>query len=219
MAKNEKNTNKVPGAAVAIVAVIVAVTVFVPTVYMPYKNKKPQMDSEHQEAVDTINYYETSIQNQAAIEKDIADLEKEWAEFQKKYFVDASASLDDLQTKMDEIEFGYISFDRDDEMPDPSEKVSFTGSPLYYVPIRISGNSDEETLLELLHYIEVESVGCYYVKSLSAKTYEADTELADKTTVKEGDLNISMEIYLYYYNQKIKVEVETDTETDSAATT
>ena len=104
MAKNEKNTSKVPGAAVAIVAVIVAVTVFVPTVYMPYKNKKPQMDSEHQEAVDTINYYETSIQNQAQIEKDIEDLEKEWAEFEKKYFVDASASLDDLQTKMDEIE-------------------------------------------------------------------------------------------------------------------
>ena len=32
MAKNEKSNNKIPGAAVAIVAVIIAVAVFVPTV-------------------------------------------------------------------------------------------------------------------------------------------------------------------------------------------
>ena len=95
MAKNEKSNNKIPGAAVAIVAVIIAVAVFVPTVYMPYKNKKPAMDSEHQEAVDTLKYYDDSIANQANIEKDIEQLEKEWEEFQKNMFVDAGSSLDD----------------------------------------------------------------------------------------------------------------------------
>jgi len=217
MAKTDKNNNKVPGAAVAIVAVIVAVTVFVPTVYMPYKNKKPQMDSEHQEAVDTINYYETSIQNQASIEKDIEELEKEWAEFQKKYFVDAGTSLDDLQKAMDDIKFHYTSFDRDDETEDPSGKVSFTGSPLYYVSIKISGTADEETLLKLLHYIEVESEGCYYVKTLNATTFKEDTDFGDYKA-KKDELAVDMEIYLYYYNQKIKIETDTDTETDSSAT-
>jgi len=164
MAKNE-NKNKIPGAAVAIVAVIVAVTVFVPTVYMPYKNKKPAMDSEHQEAVDTINYYEDSIANQASIEKDIDELEKEWAEFQKNMFVDAASSLDDLQKAMDDIGFQYTSFDRGSETADDSGKVSFTGSPLYYVSISINGYTDEETLLKMLKFIEEDSVGCYYVKS------------------------------------------------------
>lgn len=216
MAKNEKN-NKVPGAAIAIVAVIIAVTVFVPTVYMPYKNKKPRMDSEHQEAVDTINYYEDSIANQEIIEKDIAELEAEWAEFQKDMFVDAGTSLDDLQKAMDDIEFHYTQFDRGGETEDDSGKVSFTGSPLYYVSIKIKGTSDEETLIKLLEFIEEESVGCYYVKKLSANTFDSDKDLGNYT-VKEGELDISMEIYLYYYNQKITVEPsDVDTDTDSSA--
>lgn len=215
MAKNEKNTSKVPGAAVAIVAVIVAVTVFVPTVYMPYKNKKPAMDSEHQEAVDTINYYEDSIANQASIEKDIDELEKEWAEFQKNMFVDAASSLDDLQKAMDDIGFQYTSFDRGSETADDSGKVSFTGSPLYYVSISINGYTDEETLLKMLKFIEEDSVGCYYVKSLNAKTYEKDEE-NDKYTIKAGDFEVDMDIYLYYYNQKITITPEeTDTETET----
>lgn len=213
MAKNE-NKNKIPGAAVAIVAVIVAVTVFVPTVYMPYKNKKPAMDSEHQEAVDTINYYEDSIANQASIEKDIDELEKEWAEFQKNMFVDAASSLDDLQKAMDDIGFQYTSFDRGSETADDSGKVSFTGSPLYYVSISINGYTDEETLLKMLKFIEEDSVGCYYVKSLNAKTYEKDEE-NDKYTIKAGDFEVDMDIYLYYYNQKITITPEeTDTETE-----
>ena len=214
MAKNE-NKNKIPGAAVAIVAVIVAVTVFVPTVYMPYKNKKPAMDSEHQEAVDTINYYEDSIANQASIEKDIDELEKEWAEFQKNMFVDAASSLDDLQKAMDEIGFQYTTFDRGSETADDSGKVSFTGSPLYYVSISINGYTDEETLLKMLKFIEEDSVGCYYVKSLNAKTYEKDEE-NDKYTIKAGDFEVDMDIYLYYYNQKITITPEeTDTETET----
>ncbi|MBQ3692458.1 MAG: hypothetical protein II931_03950 [Clostridia bacterium] len=214
MAKNE-NKNKIPGAAVAIVAVIVAVTVFVPTVYMPYKNKKPAMDSEHQEAVDTINYYEDSIANQASIEKDIDELEKEWAEFQKNMFVDAASSLDDLQKAMDDIGFQYTSFDRGSETADDSGKVSFTGSPLYYVSISINGYTDEETLLKMLKFIEEDSVGCYYVKSLNAKTYEKDEE-NDKYTIKAGDFEVDMDIYLYYYNQKITITPEeTDTETET----
>lgn len=215
MAKNDKN-NKIPGAAIAIVAVIVAVTVFVPTVYMPYKNKKPEMDAAHQEAVDTINYYEDSIANQGNIEKDIEQLEAEWEEFQKDMFVDASSSLDDLQAAMDEREFHYTSFDRGKETEDESKKVSFTGSPLYYVSIKISGYTDEETLIDLLKFIEEDSIGCYYVKKLSAKTIDTDSDIGNYT-VKAGELNVNMEIYLYYYNQKITVapvQSDTDTETE-----
>lgn len=213
MAKNEKN-NKIPGAAIAIVAVIVAVTVFVPTVYMPYKNKKPEMDAAHQEAVDTIQYYDDSIANQAAIEKDIEQLKAEWAEFEKDMFVNASTSLDDLQKAMDDLEFHYTTFDRGQETADESEKVSFTGSPLYYVSIRISGYTDEETLVDLLKFVEEESVGCYYVKKVTATTMDSDQDLGNYT-VKEGDLAVDMEIYLYYYNTKIKVEPPAEEETDT----
>ena len=217
MAKNEKNNNKIPGAAIAIVAVIIAVTVFVPTVYMPYKNKKPLMDSEHQEAVSTINYYEDSIANQANIEKDIEDLQAEWDEFQKDMFIDAGSSLDDLQKAMDDIEFNCTQFERGSETQDDNGTVSFTGSPLYYVSIKIKGTSDEETLIDLLKFIEEESIGCYYVKTLKATTFDTDKDFGNYSVV-EGDLDVDMEIYLYYYNQKIHIEPEvTDTDTDTSS--
>jgi len=217
MAKNNDN-KKIPGAVIAIVAVVVAVAVFVPTVYMPYKNKKPVMDSEHAEAVATLEYYDQSIQNQAAIEKDIEELEKEWEEFQDEMFVDAEQSLDDLQKSIDDVGIYLTSFVRGNETEDESHKVSFTGSPLYYVSIKISGYADQEKLLEFLNKVEEESVGRYYVKTLSANTVDEDKEVG-KYTAKKGELNVNMDIYLYYYNQDIKVEItsDTDTETDTEA--
>ncbi len=216
MAKNDNK--KVPGALIAIVAVIVAVSVFVPTVYMPYKNKKPAMDSDHQEAVDTIQMYEESILNQASIEKDIAELEAEWEQYQKDYFVDAASSLDDLEAAIKEYNFHYITFNRGNETADESGKISFTGSPLYYVSIKLSGYSSRDDLIDFLTFVEKESVGCYYVKKFSATTIETDTDIGD-ISIKVDDLNVTMEIYLYYYNQKIHVDpaTETDTDTESAA--
>lgn len=204
MAKtNEKKGNKVPGAAIAIIAVIIAVTVFVPTVYMPYKNKKPEYDKVHQEALDTLAYWEQSIENRPAIDKDIDELEKEWDKFQKEMFVDAGSTLKDLQKEFDERKFHYTSFDIGPEQEDGSGKVSFTGAPLYNVVINIHAYSDEDTLLSALKYLEEESIGCYYVKSLNANTFGEEKTVDSEYTAKVGDLDISMEVYLYYFNQKV----------------
>lgn len=216
MAKTENK--KVPGALIAIVAVIVAVAVFVPTVYMPYKNKKPIMDSEHQEAMSTIDYYEESISHKDDIKKDIDELTKQWEEFQKDMFVDANSSLEDLQKAIDEKGINVTNFTRSAETPDEEGKYSFTGCPLYYVSLQIAGYASRDDLLEFLKFVEQESVGCYYVKTLSAFTVTSDVDMG-KFSVKKDDLQISMDIYLYYYNQdpalKVEIATETDTETES----
>lgn len=210
----EKNNKKVPGAIIAIVAIIVAVAVFVPVVYMPYRNNKPQLDADHESAVSQIQVYDDAIADQANIEKNIEELQAEWDEFQKDMFVDASSSLDDLQKKFDEIGLNVASFNRGEETEDPSKSISQTGNPLYYVTINVSLYSDQEKLLELLKYVEEESVGCYYVKTLSATTVPEDEDL-EAFTVKEGELKVDMQILLYYYNQDITIDpslLETDTE-------
>lgn len=212
-----KNTKKVPAAIVIIVAVLVAVAVFVPTVYMPYKDKKPTMDAEHEEALAQLKVYDDAIADQPNIEADIKKLQAEWDEYEKDMFVNASSSLDDLQKVVDDLGINLMSFVRGDETPDPSESYSFTGSPLYYVTIRMSMYTDEETLLDLLKYVEQESVGCYYVRTLTAQTMEEDKEMGT-FTAKEGDLSVNMEINLYYYNQNITIDpslLETDTDTST----
>jgi len=211
MASN-KNTNskKIPGAAIALVLVIIAVAVFIPTVYNPYKRKKPEMDRVHQEIVEEIQMYEDSIKNQASIESDIANLEVKWQDFKEEMFVDADASLKDINTKVDEYGFGLTTFKRGTPAQDQSGAVSFTGSPLYYVTLNIAGYTDQETLLKLLNFIEEESVGHYYVKTFSATTVNADKKVSDEIQVKEGDFQINMSVYLYYY---------VETETTAASTT
>lgn len=219
---NNEN-KKIPGALIAIVAVIVAVAVFVPTVYMPYKEKKPQMDAEHEAALAQLAVYDEAIANQANIEKDIATLQAEWEEFQKDMFVDAQASLDDIETAVRELDnIKLMSFKRGVETQDPSESYSFTGSPLYYVSIDLSMYCEREQLLEFLKFVEQDSVGCYYVKTLSVSTIAEDREITTDYTAKKDSLDVSMEIYLYYYNQDITIDPtllagsDTDTATDTA---
>ena len=211
-----KSTKKVPAALIIIVAVIVAVAIFVPAVYMPYKDKKPIMDAEHEEALAQLKVYDDAIADQDNIEADIKKLQAEWDQYEKDMFVNASSSLDDLQKVVDDLGVNLMSFVRGDETADPSESYSFTGSPLYYVTIRMSMYTDEETLLDLLNYIEQESVGCYYVRTLTAQTMSEDKEMGT-FTAKEGDLSINMEVNLYYYNQNITIDpslLETDTDVE-----
>ena len=204
MAKTEtKNTKKVPGALVAAVVVVVAIAAFVPTVYIPYKNKKPAMDAAHQEALDTIAYLDSSIENQAAIEADIDDLEKQWAEYEKNMFVNANAALSDLVEAIDGCGIVQTSYSQGDPMPDESGTVTAEGNPLYYMGINLSGNATREDLLKFLKYVEQDSVGCYYVQTLNTTPYDVyDTE-GENAKVVEERLNFSMTIILYYFNQDI----------------
>ncbi len=216
-----KDAKKIPAALIIIVAVIVAVFVFVPTVYMPYTKKKPTMDQEHAEAQAQLKAYDDAIADQKNIEADIDKLTKEWEQYQKDMFVDASSSLDDLQKVVDDLDILLMTFNRGEETADPSEKYSFTGSPLYYVTIDLTMYTDQDTLLDLLKYIEQESVGCYYVKTLNATTQAEDLEVGDDV-VPEGDLAVTMQVYLYYYNQKLQIDpelLESDTDTEAVSET
>lgn len=202
---DKKSGKKVPFAVVVLIIVIVAVIAFVPLVYSPYKSKKPAMDAKHEEAVAQIQAYDDAIADQANIEKSIAELQAEWDQFNKDMFVDAGSSLADLNAVCQEKDINLKAFKQGNATQDPSESYSYTGSPLYYVTINISLITDRETLLELLDYIEVESIGCYYIKKLSAKT---KTGTSKDGEYEEGDLEVSMDVYLYYYNQDITVDLD-----------
>ncbi len=234
----KKNSKKIPGALIAIVFIIIAVIVFVPTVYMPYNENKPALDAEHDSAVDQIALYDSAIDDQANIEANIEELQLEWAEFEKEMYVDASQTLDDLYSACVEIgqattededaddsdtdsavssRLTLMSFNRGDASQDSSESYSQTGNPLYYVTVNLSMYASRDALLEFLDYVEQESVGCYYISSMSLNTIEDDQD-HDTYTVSAGDFNVSMTIYLYYYNTDITVDTsaleaaDTDTE-------
>lgn len=212
MAKTDNNSKNVPGALIAAVVVIIAIAAFVPTVYMPYKNKKPGMDEKHQEALDTIAYYDASIARQDEIEANIADLTARWEKFQKDMFIDADSSLMDLNDALKDCEITYSGFNRTEPTQDPSGTVTAEGSPLYYVSITIAGRSTRDNLLKFLKYVEEDSIGAYYVKTMNATpvdVVDSDGEVTGQ------EFTFTTQIYLYYFNQDITIAPtveETDTE-------
>ncbi len=215
MAKDNKNNKKVSGALVAAVVVIIAIAAFVPTVYMPYKNKKPEMDAKHQEALDTIEFYEESIKNQDAIQAEIDDLTAQWEQYQKDMFVDPQTALKDVNDGITKLDITLTEFKQLDPVEDPSGTVTAEGNPLYYQSIQVQGRCTRDQLLDLLRYIEEDSIGAYYVKKLEASP---PRQMARDTDISEDDLEFKMDVYLYYFNQSvIKTPETTDTDTDSAA--
>lgn len=244
MAKNEK-AKKVPAALVAAVVVIVAITAFVPTVYMPYKNKKPIMDSEHKEALDTIAYLDKSIENQAVIEAEIADLNAQWEKYRKDMFVEPSSTLKDLNSSIDKLGIHVVTFNNGKPKEDPSGTVTSEGNPLYQIPIDINCIASRDQILEFMDYIEKESIGAYFINTFTATpanekqiasllgtdvdsdtdtegsdtSVDTDTSGSDTDTEKQeitGEiLNVKMKIFLYYFNQDIEVAVASS-DTDSS---
>lgn len=216
MAKTENNAKNVPGALIAAVVVIIAIAAFVPTVYMPYKNKKPGMDEKHQEALDTIAYYDDSIARQSEIEADIAALTERWEKFQKDMFIDADSSLMDLNDALKDCDIVYTAFNTQDPTQDPSGTVTAEGSPLYYVAITITGTGSRENLLKFLKYVEEDSIGAYYVKTMNATPQPVLDDEGKETG--DEEFKFTTQIYLYYFNQDITIVpevVETDTDTEA----
>lgn len=215
MAKTEQN-KKVPGALIAAVAVVVAIAVFVPTVYLPYKDKKPRMDAAHQEAVDTIEFYDSSIANQDVIEADIASLTAQWEKYQKEMFVNADAVLKDLNTAIKDYEIDVGTFNVSPSEADPSGTVTSEGNPLYFTRVNITCNAEREEILKFLDYVEKESIGCYYIRTFNASPF--DVLDSDGSDVIGEEFNVQMEIVLYYFNQEITVAPEVvDTEAAEGA--
>ena len=215
MAKNEK-AKKIPGWIIVIVVVIIAVIAFIPTVYMPYKNKKPTMDAEHQEALDTLAYLDQSIENQAAIEADIAQLKAQWEQYRKDMFVEPESALNDLNSELTKNDMDVKSFVMHDPVMDESGTVTAEGNPLCYSVISLNCTATREQLIDFLQYVEQESVGAYYVKTLYSTTVSEYSSDSDKSSEIIGEkLDTQAEIYLYFFDQNQVIVPETDTEEES----
>lgn len=212
MAKTENNNKKVPGALIVAVVVVIAIAAFVPTVYMPYKNKKPTMDAAHQEALDTMSYLDKSIEDQEFIESDIADLQAQWDKYQKDMFVNANSALGDLVEAIEGCDIVQTAYSQGDPTQDESGVITAEGNPLYYMTVNLSGHCTRENLLKFLKYVEQDSVGAYYVRTMQASPVKIED--SDGKEIGE-ELQFNMSIYLYYFNQDIVLQPAVE-ETDTA---
>lgn len=181
---------KIPAFLLWLLLIVVVVVIFVSFVLMPYLQKKPKMETEHQQAVNQIQQYETTLANKASVEEEISKLSQQWETYRKQMYVDANTTIDDLQKAFANEGVFLKSLTRAAEAKSTEGITSATGAPLYSVALNMSFTASPQKVLNLLNYFESGSNGCYYIDSLAC---------SDAGEEAEGDMTVNMNATLYYF--------------------
>ena len=96
---------------------------------------------------------------------------------------------------------------RGEGVQDAQGRTSMGGIPLYYTDLTFSYTGTKDKTLQLIHYLEQESKGCYFIDSLSMSEIEDSKEYAT-----------SFNVTLYYFDTTKQAVNNTDS-TDSTEPT
>lgn len=185
---------EVPKFVFVLLGLIIVTILFYVFVGLPLMNNYPKFEKDHNEAVAQVQTYEEVLKNQKTIEEKIKVLNYQWERKQKKMFVDAESSVEDLQQAFKKMNIDMLSFSRGGEVKDSQGRTTQSGVPLYTINLSYSFKGTVDTALELLDYVENKSNGCYFVSNCvmtpvnGSKTYD-----------------ISINMTLYYFNNEIEV--------------
>lgn len=196
---------QIPKSLIVFGIVLVLFLVFLFTILMPTISNYPTYESKHTAAVAQIAKLDDTIANQKSIEEKIDSMTKEFDEKQSDLFVTAETSVDDLQSILQKYNLTASTFSGSDGVVDTKGRVSSSGVPMYTVTINFTFDSNMADALNVIHYMEQESKGCYFINTATVTPKEKGT-----------DYTIAISTTLYYFNTDAEVATEAATQ---AATT
>ena len=132
---------------------------------------------------------------------------KQYNENQENLYIDAKSSVKDLQDIFADLGIDMSSLTRSEGVQDSQGRTSKGGIPLYYTNLLFSYTGTKDKTLQLIHYLEQESKGCYFIDSLSMSEIEDSKEYAT-----------SFNVTLYYFDTTKQAVSNTDS-TDSTEPT
>lgn len=147
------------------------------------------------------------LANQTSVEAKIDEMTKQYNENQENLYVDAKSSVKDLQDIFADLGIDMTSLTRGEGVQDAQGRTSMGGIPLYYTNLTFSYTGAKDKTLQLIHYLEQESKGCYFIDSLSMSEIEDSKEYAT-----------SFNVTLYYFDTTKQAVSNTDS-TDSTEPT
>ena len=166
------NSNKIPKSFIVFIVVFVAFIVCVFALLMPMISNMPAYNQKHDEAVANIAHYEEILATQKTVEQKIEELTTQYNDKQAELFVDAETSIEDLQSIFKKLGIDMVSLNRGTGSPDAQGRTSTGGIPLYSTDLSFTFNGTVTTANKLVHYLEQESKGCYFINSLNMSPIE-----------------------------------------------
>ena len=163
---------------------ILLFTIFVPTI-----TKMSEYNQKHSEVTADIAEFESVLANQEAVEKKIEELTETYETTQSELYLDAKSSIEDLQAIFQDLNISMTSLTRGAGVQDPQGRASKGGIPLYTTDLTFTYDGSMETTQKLIHYLEQESKGCYFINTLNLSPLEDSS-----------DYTVSFNVTLYYFD-------------------
>ena len=199
--------NKIPGSIIAFLVLLIVFVIILVALVVPTITKLPQYNEDHATISAQIADCDDVLANQTSVEAKIDEMTKQYNENQENLYVDAKSSVKDLQDIFADLGIDMSSLTRGEGVQDAQGRTSMGGIPLYYTNLTFSYNGTKDKTLQLIHYLEQESKGCYFIDSLSMSEIEGSKEYAT-----------SFNVTLYYFDTTKQVVSNTDS-TDSTEPT
>lgn len=197
---------KIPAPIIGFLVLLIVFVVILLALVVPTLTKVSDYNAEHATISSQIDEYDEVLADQANVEAKIEEMQNQYKENQENLYVDSKSSVQDLQDIFAQLGIEMNTLTRGDSVQDPQGRTSNGGIPLYYTNLSFSYNGTKEETIKLVHYLEQESKGCYFIDSLTMSPLE-----------ESSDLSVSFAVTLYYFDST--KQVATTASTDPTATT
>lgn len=198
---------KIPVPIIVFVALLIVFVIILLALVMPTITNLSKYNDAHAAVTAKIADCDDVLANQTSVETKIGEMKKQYDENQQNLYVDAKSSVKDLQDIFADLGIDMSSLSRGEGVQDAQGRTSMGGIPLYYTNLMFSYTGTKDKTLQLIHYLEQESKGCYFIDSLSMSEIEGSQEYAT-----------SFNVTLYYFDTTKQVVSNTDS-TDSTEPT
>ena len=192
---------KIPASIIVFVILLVVFVIILLALVMPTVTNLSTYNSTHESISVEVADYDSVLADQANVEAKIEEMQKQYDENQKNLYIDAKSSVEDLQAIFADLGIDMTSLTRGDSVQDPQGRTSMGGIPLYYTTLTFSYNGSKDKTLKLIHYLEQESKGCYFINSLNMSEIENSSDMAT-----------SFNVTLYYFDTTTQVATAAPTE-------
>lgn len=192
---------KIPASIIVFIILLVVFVVILLALVMPTVTNLSTYNSTHESIAAEVADYDSVLADQANVEAKIEEMQKQYDENQKNLYIDAKSSVEDLQAIFASLGIEMTSLTRGDSVQDPQGRTSKGGIPLYYTTLTFSYNGAKDKTIKLVHYLEQESKGCYFINSLNMSEVEESSDLAT-----------SFNVTLYYFDTTKQVATTAPTE-------
>lgn len=169
----------------AVIAIILVAILFFFIVQMPFMQKQPELEKQHQADASQLKIYQDAYADRENLAARVSSMKAQYEKDSEDLFINATKSPQDIMDMINASKVQPTTYSVSEQTVDSKGRTSSSGEPLYSTNISIVFESIDETqIATVLDYFEAQSEGAYYIDNISIS---AETKKDNQMTVDEAE--------------------------------